>query len=624
MNNSDPIIKETIALAEKWLDRANQLMQPPEKKRYNQLARLLANPEDKILLTKLIDQSFRSTNPRRVADQIRYLLSEYGIPVFFSPLERLLMQIANYAARFFPAFTVPKVIAKMRTDSSHAIIAGEADALRRYLLERKTQAVRVNINHLGEAVLGEEEARKQLHHYLRDLKNPNIEYISVKISTIFSQVHPLAFDHSVNVISERLAELYRSAAKRQFTRTDGSRVPKFVNLDMESYRDLEITAMAFTRTLDRPEFKQYSAGMALQAYLPDSYGMLQEITNWARKRVDAGGSPIKIRIVKGANMEMEKVEAAIFDWPLAPYDSKLSTDANYKRMIDFGMQPENIRAVRLGIASHNLFELAYAYLTAKNNKVLPYFSFEMLEGMADHVRRAIQETGQEVVLYAPVATEAQFINAIAYLIRRLDENSGQRNFLRHLGHLHTDSRSWQILAGQFVDSVHHKHDAGQVPHRKQNRLNETFASQKESDFSSEFKNEPNTDWSLPANRKWAEHIRQRWKKHPEDSPCDIPLVIGAEEIFADREIKECRDPSRIDANVIVARFARGNAADVDRAAAAAKTDPDGWRDKNFKDRHHVLSKVAMEIRKARGDLIGAAAANTGKVFTESDVEVSEA
>ncbi len=79
--------------------------------------------------------------------------------------------------------------------------------------------------------------------------------------------------------------------------------------------------------------------MALQAYLPDSYYILKNITAWARRRVVAGGSPVKIRIVKGANMEMERFESAIFDWPLAPFDTKLETDANWKRMVEFAMQP---------------------------------------------------------------------------------------------------------------------------------------------------------------------------------------------------------------------------------------------------------------------------------------------
>ena len=624
MNDSSDIISEAIALAETWQNRANALMVPREKKRYQQLARLLVNPKDKIFLTKLIDQSFRSDNSRRVADQIRYLLAEYGIPAFFSPLERVLMQIFKYTARFFPDLAVPNAITKMRKDSRHAIVPGEIDALQAYLRKRKAQGVRVNINHLGEAVLGEEEARTQFQQYLNDLKNPDIEYVSVKISTIFSQILPLAFNHSVGKVSKRLAELYRTAASHQFSRPDGSRVPKFVNLDMENYRDLAITAAAFMRTLDRSEFKHYSAGMALQAYLPDSYGMLKEITSWARRRVAAGGSPVKIRIVKGANMEMEKVEAAIYDWPQAPYDTKLQTDANYKRMIDFGMAPANIQAVRLGIASHNLFELAYAYLTAKRNQVLPYFSFEMLEGMANHVRRAIQETGQEVVLYAPVATRAQFINAIAYLIRRLDENTGQQNFLRHLSDLHAQSREWQALAEQFAGSVYQIRDVGQTPHRTQSRFNETLAPHKGLDLTSEFKNEPSTDWSLADNRKWAAGIRQKWKKTPADTPVDIPLVIGGEEIFAEREVRESRDPSQIHADVIVARFALGTTADVERAVAVAKADSLDWRRKGFEERQQILSNVSIELRKARGDLIGAAAADTGKVFTESDVEVSEA
>ena len=234
---------------------------------------------------------------------------------------------------------------------------------------------------------------------------------------------------------------------------------KFVHLDMEAYRDLAITTEAFIRTLEQPEFKNFTAGMALQAYLPDSYHILQEITAWARKRVAGGGSPVKIRIVKGANMEMEQVEAALFDWPLAPFDSKVETDANWKRMVDFGMQPENIKAVRLGIASHNLFDIAYAYLRAQENRVTDYFTFEMIEGMANHVRRTIQETGQEMVVYAPVATQKQFIHAIAYLIRRLDENTGPENFLRNLNQLQTQTGAWEFLTDLFKSSIKQKRSA---------------------------------------------------------------------------------------------------------------------------------------------------------------------
>ena len=106
------LVKEAITLATTWQNRANQLMRPKEKTRHIQLARLLANPIDKVILTKLIDQSFRSNNNSRVADQIHSLLTEYGIPGFFSPIEKLLMALFLNFGRYFPDIAVPQVIKK--------------------------------------------------------------------------------------------------------------------------------------------------------------------------------------------------------------------------------------------------------------------------------------------------------------------------------------------------------------------------------------------------------------------------------------------------------------------------------------------------------------------------------
>jgi RHH-type proline utilization regulon transcriptional repressor/proline dehydrogenase/delta 1-pyrroline-5-carboxylate dehydrogenase len=624
MNDTDNIAKEAIKLATKWQHRANKVKHPHEEVRHKRLARLFAKPKDKVLLTKLIDQSFRSANNRRVADQIHHLLTYYGIPEFFSPLEKFLMLLFIHVGRFYPKFAVSRMIKKMRQDSNYMIRPAERETLVAFLQKRKRQGIITNINHIGEEVLGEEDARARLDMYLGDLRNPDVEYISVKISTIYSQIQPLAFDHTVAILKERLSELYRKAAQNKFVRQDGTRVQKFVNLDMESYRDLSITSEAFVRTLDQEEFKNYFAGMALQAYLPDSYIILQEIAKWARKRVAGGGSPVKIRIVKGANMEMEKIESAIYDWPLAPYDNKLDVDANWKRMVDFGMHPANISAVRLGIATHNLFDIAYAYLVARQNNVTDKFSFEMIEGMANHIRRTIQETGQELVVYAPVATKDQFIYAIAYLIRRLDENTGPMNFLRHLNQLKTDDRSWQFLTDHFTASIKQKGLAATAPHRIQNRLIENFSKKTGTYYDEEFKNEPNTDWSLPTNRKWADGIRKKWKKSPADTPLNLPLVVGGEEIFSNRETRDIFDPSLFHQQFAIARFVSANAEDIDKAVAVAVSDPDGWCRATHQQRHGVLSKVAKELRRARGDLIGAAAANTGKIFTEADVEVSEA
>ncbi|MBW2055422.1 MAG: proline dehydrogenase family protein, partial [Deltaproteobacteria bacterium] len=496
----DRIVEDAVSLAETWQNRANALLTAEEKGIAQQMEGLVTHPPDKLVLTQLIDQSFRSENTARVANQINYLLEKYGVPDFFSSVERLLAQMFMGFGRYIPSISVPKMIEKMRHDSSRAIIPGESEALRSHLNLRKQQGVRMNINRLGEAILGEAEARHRLATYIDDLKSPDIEYISVKISTIYSQIQSLAFEHTVTILTRRLSRLYAAARDHLYVHSDGKAVPKFVNLDMEEYRDLEITAAAFTRTLDQDDFKTYSAGIALQAYLPDSFALQKKLTAWARARVENGGSPIKIRIVKGANMEMEHLESALHNWPVAPYDNKLEVDANYKRMIDFGMAPENIRAVHLGIASHNLFELAYADQLARHYHVTDCFSFEMLKGMADHVRRAIQEISGDVVVYAPVATREQFINAIGYLVRRLDENTAQENFLRYSFDLTPGSKSWEFLKKQFIASYHYRDKAGQTPNRIQNRQEETFSDSKGTFHENEFANEPDTDWALSANR----------------------------------------------------------------------------------------------------------------------------
>jgi RHH-type proline utilization regulon transcriptional repressor/proline dehydrogenase/delta 1-pyrroline-5-carboxylate dehydrogenase len=618
------IVEEAIALAKNWQDRANALLTPPEKKRYRQLARLVAGPRDKAILTALIDQGFRTRDLRRTADQIQHVLSTHGVPHFFSIPEKALIGLFMRLGRFVPGITVPRITAKMRADSQHVVIPGEPAALAAYLDERRREGSRVNVNHLGEEVLGDAEALTHMATYLADLRNPDIESIAVKISTICAQIHPLPFEQTVGRIGERLSQLYREAAARAYTRPDGSRVPKSVTLDMEAYRDLSLTATAFRRTLDQPEFKHFFAGMALQAYLPDSFAMLQELTGWARQRVAAGGSPVKIRIVKGANMEMELLESALCGWPLAPYDNKLDVDANWKRMVAFALTPENARVVQLGVASHNLFDIAFAYLLAQRNDVTPCVTFEMIEGMANHVRRAVRETGQDFLAYAPVAEEKHFINAIAYLIRRLDENTAPRNFLRHLNQLKTGTAAWNMLAEHFRASVRRMSAVGSRPHRNQNRLEGSFPRERSANSQGDFRNEPDTDWTLAPNRAWAEAIRQRWRKAPGDEPIEVPLAVAGKEIVVGRRMLKGFDPNQLPTKVVVARCALAKSEDVKRAVAAAKEDPDGWRKMTAARRQRILSTAANEIRKARGDLIGAAAATTGKIFTEADPEVSEA
>ncbi|MBW1649386.1 MAG: bifunctional proline dehydrogenase/L-glutamate gamma-semialdehyde dehydrogenase [Deltaproteobacteria bacterium] len=623
MEKLNKIAQEAVSLAKLWQNRANELLTKEEKAIQSQMLSLFTNPMDKVVLTKMIDQSFRSHDTARVADQINNILKTYGTPDFFSRVEKLLVQMFRGLGRHFPSFTIPKMIEKMRDASSRAIIPGEKDKLYAHLAKRKEQNVRMNINHLGEAVLGEQEAKTRLAIYVADVKDPAVEYISVKISTIYSQVSSLAFDHSVEVLKERLSQLYKVAMNNFFVRKDGAKVPKLVNLDMEEYRDLDITVEAFMQTLDQEELKGYCAGIVLQAYLPDSYPIQKKLTEWAKKRVADGGAAIKIRIVKGANMETELTESSFNNWALATYDNKLDVDANYKKMVIYGMEPENIKAVNLGIASHNLFELAYAYKLGIYNGVSEYFYFEMLEGMADHVRRALAESAKDMLLYAPVADEAEFINAIGYLIRRLDENTSEENFLRYSPKLKVDSNEWKFLEKGFLNSCAILEKVSETPNRIQDRNIETYEIGG-TYYEKLFKNEADTDFSLSQNRKWAEAIRNIWKKSADDTVAEIPLIIAGEDIYENREIKKIGDFCRFKENIVVANYRYVNEEDIKRAVKTAKDDPDGWRKKGLKERHEILSDVAKNIRRSRANLIGAAAVNTGKIFIEADIEVSEA
>jgi RHH-type proline utilization regulon transcriptional repressor/proline dehydrogenase/delta 1-pyrroline-5-carboxylate dehydrogenase len=582
----------------------------------------MQNPHDKATLTQLTDQAFRSKSAVRAADQLTHILDIQGVPRFFSTVERTLLKGFQSFGSYLPGVAVPLVKDKMREETANVILPAERELLTGHLNARRESGLRMNVNYLGEALLGEEEATARLEAYLEALQLPELEVLSVKISTLYSQISCLAREDTIAVLCDRLELLYRAAAKMRFTRADGTDVPKFVYLDMEEYHDLDITAEAFMQTLDRKGLEKVGAGIALQAYLPDSFAVQKRINAWARRRVESGGAPITIRLVKGANMEMEGVEGSIRGWPQAPFRSKIEVDANYKRMLHEGMRPENIAAVCLGVASHNLFDLAYGLVLASENQALDRVQFEMLEGMANHQRRALFELTKNVLLYAPATRKEDFIHAIGYLIRRLDENTGPDNFLHHAFRLRVDSKEWRQLETQFLKSFELIDGLTEDPRRTQNRQAPPSAPAGEAASPESFVNEPDTDFALPHNVEWAKAIIERWQPRQGESATQIPLVVAGEEIFEGRQLSDCLDPSR--PGVVVGRYRRASDEDMERGIDCARRDRSGWRAMSFEERSEVLGRVAHEIRRARGELLGAALADGGKTLLESDAEVSEA
>ncbi len=625
MTNEKNIIQNAIKLAEKWQNRATELVSDFDREFYVKMNKMLEQPKDKALLIELMDQSFRVENPARVADQICFLLEKHGMANFFTTKDRMLLWLFQNIGKYLPSLSVPMFVDQIREDTRTVVIKGEEEPFNKHLVMRKEEGTRVNINLIGEVVLGEEEAQERIEKYLKALENPNIDYISIKISTIYSQINALNFDNTVSVLVDKLTRIYKQALKYPYIAPDGTKSNKFINLDMEEYRDLDITVEVFKKTLEKPEFKNFYAGIVLQAYLPDSFNVQKDLCQWAKKRVEAGGAPIKFRLVKGANMEMEETEASQKHWEMVTYTEKSDTDSNYKRMVRFALQKENAPYMHVGTGSHNLFEQAFATELAKENGTSEYHTMEMLEGMSESARLAIKEITKNPILYAPTASKEQFTNAIAYLVRRLDENTGDDNFIRYSFGLKVGSKDWQMQKDLFLKSFENEKTSFVGAKRTQNRLTEKWDDFNGSSYDlGEYHAEADTDFVLPANQEWAKNIVKKWKFSKDTEHQTVPVVVAGEDLIGDRKVIEAIDKSQLKEGVLAGKFANATAEDLQKAVEVAKADVDGWRSKTYKERHALLKQAAIKVRERRDDLIGVAAAEVGKIFTETDVEVSEA
>ncbi len=276
--------KLAIELAANMLNEANRTMTWSEKQIQAELSRMMRDPNGKVFTTSMTDQCFRSHKSARVANQLVYLLDQFGIPQYLGWTKRMALKMFQMLGKTFSWLFVPLATYTLRKATARVILPGEKGALHKHMAHRRLEGVRLNLNHLGEAILGEEEAKHRLNVYLKDLAEDEIEYVSVKISTIYSQIHLLGWEATLEALSDRLRQLYRVAMKHTFTRADGVKVPKFINLDMEEYRDLILTKDLFIKVLSEPEFHNFSAGIVLQAYLPDSHGIQKELTQWAIQR----------------------------------------------------------------------------------------------------------------------------------------------------------------------------------------------------------------------------------------------------------------------------------------------------------------------------------------------------
>ncbi len=598
-----------------FLAKAEKELSPAEVKEQRMFASLVTNPKNKVLLTKLLDESSQIRDTRKLSLRMKKIFEDYGVPAFFGRTYEFLGILFREFGYQFDFIAVPIFKSVLRKETSKIIIKEERPALTWHLKQRWHDNIGQNVNLLGEVVLGDGEADHRFHHYLNALKEPDINYISIKISGIYAQIYPLKYESSKQDLCQRIAAIYQQAIDHPYQTKDGRTKPKFVNLDMEEYKDAELTLDVFTTVMDLPQFKNYMAGIVVQAYLPDAQLFYERLLAFARKRVEEGGSPIKVRLVKGANLQMETIISSLKGWANPVLPTKIDVDANYLHILDIALRPENARVVHIGVASHNFFTIGYAYLLCKQHGVEAFVTFEMLEGMANHLPRVMRGLGKQVILYTPVVRKEHFLNAVSYLVRRLDENTGEDNFLRYSFNLKLHSEHWNFLEQQFLQAYERKDKIVPRAFRTQNR---TAPVTPQADIDT-FANEPDTNLDLKPNREWALASLARWRDEVRDTNYVIPVQVADQQFLTEKK-KKYYDRNRDD-SVCVCEVNMATQEQVEQIVAAAQASP--WRRTTLKERNELLHRTADIIGEHRGDMIGCMAAITGKTFMEGDVEVSE-
>ncbi len=559
------IADETITLVRRWLSEASTV---PVGGSAAQLAGLLRDPKGLAFAVGFVDGVVRPEDRRVSARALNALATD--VPDFLPLHLRAAVKVGGALAPILPGVVVPVARRALRHMVGHLIVDATDARLGRAIRKIKKRGVRLNVNLLGEAVLGRGEASRRLGDTERLLARADVDYVSIKVSSTVAPHNPWAFDEAVDDITEKLLPLFTLAARTR----------KFVNLDMEEYKDLDLTIAVFTRLLDRPDLLGLEAGIVLQAYLPDALSAMTRLQDWSAARRERGGAGIKVRLVKGANLPMERVESALHGWPVATCDSKQATDTNYKRVLNYALQADRIRNVRLGVAGHNLFDVAYAWTLAGQRGVRDGVEFEMLLGMAEGQAEAVRREVGGLLLYTPVVRPEQFDVAIAYLIRRLEEGASSDNFMSAVFELHQNEELFEREKERFLASLRDLDDVMPQP----NRVVDRFAATRRSE-AGHFENTPDTDPAVTENR-----TRMR------------ALLARVPESTLGRDLHKIESQAELDAA-------------MEKAAAAS------W---GGADRRAVLHRVGEALEKNRDVLLEVMAAEAGKTIDQADPEVSEA
>ncbi len=532
-------------------------------------------------LTSLVDGLMRPEDPLVAAAALQRA-SAVSTKFLAAPLA-FGIKAAAWVSRGMPHLAVRISRRAVRMMVAHLVVDSRPARLAKSLHDLENQGFDVNVNLLGEAVLGQAQATARLEQTSRLIAHPAVNYVSLKVSAAIAPHSPWDVDGAVDQIVEALVPLYRTALEAERT---------FLNLDMEEYQDLDVTLQVFTRLMELEELATLPAGIVLQSYLPESSRALTAVQRLAQQRIAAGGAPLRVRIVKGANLPMERIHAEQRGWNAAPWGSKLATDAHYKRLLNAALTADSTPSLKVGIAGHNVFDIAYAWQLAQDRGVREAVQFEMLMGMGTQVLRAVTRDVGRVRLYTPVVAPQEFDVALAYLVRRLEEAANPHNFLSRLPTLATDSDSWDREEAAFRRACDVALDPPVTTSRRAEPP-ELPAYNPEQPGADEFANSPDTDPALGDSRAWAAQALERARRSD----------VGVETIRA----------ARLDTADAVAQM-------IGEVQAAGHR----WGERPAHERADLLERVAEALIEHRSQLVEVMAAETGKTVEQSDPEISEA
>ena len=504
----------------------------------------------------------------------------------------------------------------------------------------RSRGVGFTVDILGEAVVSEKEAEEYFHRYLelieslaKEAKNwadseqleggvdggraiPKVN-VSVKISALYSQIHPADPEGAISHLKDRLRPLFRRAKE----------LGVFINLDMENYGLKNLTISLFESLLDEPEFVDFhDAGLVIQAYLRDSPDDVERLIAWAKARARR----ITIRLVKGAYWDYETVMARQRGWPIPVYLKKPQSDANYERLARRMLEAHE--QIYSAFGSHNVRSMAFLIATAEKLGLSRHaYEIQMLYGMAEPIKQALVVLGHRVREYCPVG---EMLPGMAYLVRRLLENTSNEGFLK--AKFTTQVASKELLRNPLdlvslddpapVLALEIPADSeallppalGKAVEAALDGMNGTSGHDPDFVMKKPFANEPPADFTL-------EETRQKMRAALADERAsfgkDYPLVIGGKNITGEQWIDSINParPSEKLGRVVAATREQAQAA-VDAAVAAAG----GWRATPADRRADILDRMAALMREERFKLGALEVFEVGKAWAEADGDIAEA